>query len=90
MDTQQQRNERMETLGRPGMPMIWIVLAVIGLVLLVGWLALGRGGPRTADGVGDPMIPAPVTPEGTPGTTPPPPPPTEPDPWTEPDPTLPP
>jgi hypothetical protein len=61
MDTREQRNERVENLGRPGMPMVWIVLVVIGMILLVGWLALGQFGPPAGDGVADPMTPAPAT-----------------------------
>lgn len=69
--------------------MVWIVLVVIGMILLVGWLALGQFGPPAGDGVADPMTPAPATAPDETGTVPPSTP-DEPEPMPEPDPTLPP
>lgn len=53
------------------MPMVWVMLVVIGMILLVGWLALGQFGRPAGDGVADPMTPVPAMPQGEPGTVPP-------------------
>lgn len=70
-------------MGKPGMPMVWIVLIVIGMVLLLGWLVLGQfGGPR--DRVTDPAPPTTTAPHDTPDR------PLDPDPRPDPDPLPPP
>ncbi len=53
--------------------MVWIVLVVIGMILLVGWLALGQFGTPASEGVADPMTPTPVAPAEPDPTLPPPP-----------------
>jgi hypothetical protein len=68
---EQQGNERVNNVGKSGMPMVWIVLVVIGMILLVRWLPLGQFGPPAGDGVADPMTPVKATPQGEPGMVPP-------------------